>query len=158
MSLTSGRGRTAERVGARTGAGCAAARVVTIAAGSVDGVYYPIAGAISRITSDTRSLNIRATVESSGGSMANVQLMRAGEADFAFRQNDIAYYAFNRIGIEPFAGKPVKTMAGVFSVYPEAVHLVATHASGVKSVRDLKGKRVAFGTVGSATEQNALQV
>jgi len=49
-------------------------------------------------------------------------------------------------------------MAGVFSVYPEAVHLVATHASGVKSVRELKGKRVAFGPVGSATEQNALQV
>jgi uncharacterized protein len=133
-------------------------RVVTIAAGSVDGVYYPIAGAISRITSDSRSLNIRATVESSGGSLANVQLMRAGEADFAFLQNDVAYYAFNGITLEPFVGKPVKNMAGVFSVYPEAVHLVATHASGVKSVRDLKGKRVAFGPQGSATEQNALQV
>jgi TRAP transporter TAXI family solute receptor len=133
-------------------------RAVTIAAGSVDGVYYPIAGAISRITSDTRSLNIRATVESSGGSMSNVQLMRAGEADFAFLQNDIAYYAFNGIGLEPFVGKPVKSMAGVFSVYPEAVHIVATRASGVKSVRDLKGKRVAFGPLGSATEQNALQI
>jgi uncharacterized protein len=133
-------------------------RVVTIAAGSVDGVYYPIAGAISRITSDTRSLNIRATVESSGGSLANVQLMRAGEADFALLQNDVAYYAFNGITLEPFVGKPVKSMAGVFSVYPEAVHFIATHASGVKSVRDLKGKRVAFGPQGSATEQNALQV
>ena len=133
-------------------------RAVTIAAGSVDGVYYPIAGAISRITSETKSLNIRATVESSGGSLANVQLMRAGEADFAFLQNDIAYYAFNGIGLEPFVGKPVKSLVGVFSIYPEAVHLIATHASGVKSVRDLKGKRVAFGPQGSATEQNALQV
>jgi hypothetical protein len=133
-------------------------RVVTIAAGSVDGVYYPIAGAISRITSDTRSLNIRVTVESSGGSLANVQLMRAGEADFALLQNDVAYYAFNGITLEPFVGKPVKGMAGVFSVYPEAVHLIATHASGVKSVRDLRGKRVAFGPQGSATEQNGLQV
>jgi uncharacterized protein len=133
-------------------------RAVTIAAGSVDGVYYSIAGAISRITSDTKSLDIRATVASSGGSMANVQLIRAGEADFAFLQNDIAYYAFNGIELEPFVGKPVKSMAGVFSVYPQAVHLIATHASGVKSVRDLKGKRVAFGPVGSATEQNALQV
>jgi uncharacterized protein len=133
-------------------------RVVTIAAGSVDGVYYPIAGAISRIASDTRSLNIRATVESSGGSLENVQLMRAGEADFALLQNDVAYYAFNGITLEPFVGKPVKSMAGVFSVYPQAVHLIATHASGVKSVRDLKGKRVAFGPQGSATEQNALQV
>jgi uncharacterized protein len=133
-------------------------RVVTIAAGSVDGVYYPIAGAISRIASDTRSLNIRATVESSGGSLANVQLMRAGEADFALLQNDVAYYAFNGITLGPFVGKPVKSMAGVFSVYPEAVHLIATHGSGVKSVSDLKGKRVAFGPQGSATEQNALQV
>src|SRR4029450_4275069 len=112
-------------------------RFVTIAAGSVDGVYYPIAGAISRITSDTKSLNIRATVESSGGSMANVQLLRAGEADFAFLQNDIAYYAFNGITLEPFAGKPVKSMAGVFSVYPEVVHLIATHAPGVKAGREL---------------------
>ena len=114
-------------------------RVVTIAAGSVDGVYYPIAGAISRITSETKSLNIRTTVESSGGSLANVQLIRAGEADFALLQNDIAYYAFNGTWLESFAGKPVKSMAGVLSVYPEAVHLVATRASGVKSVRDLKG-------------------
>src|SRR5262245_18038419 len=133
-------------------------RVVTIAAGSVDGVYYPIAGAISRITSETKSLNIRATVESSGGSLANVKLMRAGEADFALLQNDVAYYAYNGVGLEPFVGKPVKSLVGVFSVYPEAVHLVATHASGVKSVRDLKGKRIAFGPKGSATEQNALQV
>jgi TRAP transporter TAXI family solute receptor len=133
-------------------------RVVTIAAGSVDGVYYPIAGAISRITSETKSLNIRATVESSGGSLANVKLMRAGEADFALLQNDVAYYAYNGVGLEPFVGKPVKSLVGVFSVYPEAVHLIATHASGVKSVGDLKGKRIAFGPKGSATEQNALQV
>src|SRR5215470_3802470 len=79
-------------------------RSVTIAAGSVDGVYYSIAGAISRITSDTKSLDIRATVASSGGSMANVQLILAGEADFAFLQNDIAYYAFNGIELEPFVG------------------------------------------------------
>src|SRR6266705_3417443 len=127
-------------------------RVVTIAAGSVDGVYYPIAGAISRIASDTRSLNIRATVESSGGSLSNVQLIRAGEADFAFLQNDIAYYAFNGTGLEPFAGKPVKSMAGVFSVYPSAVHIVATRASGVKSVRDLKGKRALISVGSSASD------
>src|SRR3989441_4894113 len=133
-------------------------RVVTIAAGEVDGVYYPIAGAISRITSEAKVLNLRATVESSGGSVANVQLIRSGEADFALLQNDIAYYAFNGIALGVFAGKPVKSMAGVFSVYPELVHIVVSQASGVKSVRDLKGKRVAFGPAGSGTEQNALQI
>jgi TRAP transporter TAXI family solute receptor len=133
-------------------------RVVTIASGAVDGVYYPIAGAISRITSEDKALNIRATVESSGGSVANVERLRSGEADFALLQNDIAYYAFNGITLHSFVGKPVKSMAGVFSVYPELVHIVVTHESGVKSARDLKGKRVALGSAGSATEQNALQI
>ena len=131
---------------------------VTIAAGAVDGVYYPIAGAMSRITGETGGLSVRATVEASGGAVANVELIRAGEADFALLQNDIAYYAFNGIALGAFAGKPVKSMAGVFSVYPEPVHIVVTQASGVKSVRELKGKRVALGPAGSGTEQNALQI
>jgi TRAP transporter TAXI family solute receptor len=133
-------------------------RALTIAAGSVDGVYYPIAGAISRITADARGLNIRATVQASAGSVANVQLLRSSEADFALIQNDIAYYAFNGVEPGPFAGKPVKGMAGVFSVYPELVHILATQASGVKSVHDLRSKRVALGPRGSGTEQNALQI
>jgi hypothetical protein len=132
-------------------------RHVTIASGAVDGVYYPIAGAISRITSEDKELNIRATVESSAGSIANVQLLRAGEVDFAILQNDVAYFAFNGVALPAFANKPVKRMAGVFSVYPELIHIVATQASGVKSAHDLKGKRVALGPRGSATEQNALQ-
>ena len=131
---------------------------VTIAAGAVDGVYYPIAGAMSRITGETGGLSVRATVEASGGAVANVELIRAGEADFALLQNDIAYYAYNGIALGAFAGKPVKSMAGVFSVYPEPVHIVVTQASGVKSVRELKGKRVALGPAGSGTEQNALQI
>jgi TRAP transporter TAXI family solute receptor len=131
---------------------------VTIAAGAVDGVYYPIAGAMSRITGETGGLSVRASVEASGGAVANVELIRSGEADFALLQNDIAYYAFNGIALGAFAGKPVKSMAGVFSVYPEPVHIVVTQASGVKSVRELKGKRVALGPAGSGTEQNALQI
>ena len=131
---------------------------VTIAAGAVDGVYYPIAGAMSRITGETGGLSVRATVEASGGAVANVELIRAGEADFALLQNDIAYYAYNGIALGAFAGKPVKSMAGVFSVYPEPVHIVVTQVSGVKSVRELKGKRVALGPAGSGTEQNALQI
>ena len=133
-------------------------RVVTIASGAVDGVYFPIAGLMSRIASDAKDLNVRAVVASSGGAIANVQLIRAGEADFALVQNDVAYYAFNGVALEAFVGKPVKSMAGVFTVYPELVHIVATQASGVKSIRDLKGKRVVLGPIGSGTEQNALQI
>jgi len=113
---------------------------------------------MSRITGETGGLSVRATVEASGGAVANVELIRSGEADFALLQNDIAYYAYNGIALGAFAGKPVKSMAGVFSVYPEPVHIVVTQASGVKSVRELKGKRVALGPAGSGTEQNALQI
>lgn len=133
-------------------------RVVTIASGGVDGVYFPIAGALSRIASDTKELNVRAVVESSGGAVANVQLIRRGEADFAVLQNDIAYYAFNGVGLDVFAGKPFKNMSGVFALYPELIHVVVTQTSGVKSVRDLKGKRVVLGPAGSGTEQNAIQI
>jgi TRAP transporter TAXI family solute receptor len=133
-------------------------RAVIMASGSVDGAYYPIAGAISRITSDSRDLNFLVAVESSAGSIANVQLLKSGEADFALLQNDVAYYAFNGITLDAFAGKPVKNMAGVFSVYPEIVHVITRRSADVRSIRDLKGKRVVLGAPGSGAEQNALQV
>jgi TRAP transporter TAXI family solute receptor len=132
-------------------------RLVTIASGWVVGVYFPLAGAMSRIVYNARDLNFRATVEATGASVANVQLIGAGEADFALLQNDIAFYAFNGSTLAPFQGKPVRSMGGIFAIYPELVHVVATRASGVKSLRDLKGKRVVLGPPGSGTEQNALQ-
>lgn len=132
-------------------------RLVTIASGWVVGVYYPLAGAMSSIAYNAKGLNIRATVEASGASVANALLIGAGDADFALLQNDIAFYAFNGATLPAFKGKPVKNMGGVFTIYPELVHVVATQASGVKSMRDVKGKRVVLGPQGSGTEQNALQ-
>lgn len=139
-------------------AGAQQRRLVTIASGWVVGVYYPLAGAMSRIAYNAKDLNIRATVESSGASVANAQLIGTGDADFALLQNDIAYYAFNGATLTAFRDKPVKNMGGIFTIYPELVHIVAAQASGVRSVKDLKGKRVVLGPQGSGTEQNALQV
>ncbi len=133
-------------------------RLVTIASGWVVGVYYPLAGAMSRIAYNAKDLNIRATVESSGASVANAQLLGTGDADFALLQNDIAFYAHSGTTLTAFTGKPVRNMGGIFTIYPELVQIVATQASGVKSVRDLKGKRVVLGPQGSGTEQNALQL
>ncbi|HMH51910.1 MAG TPA: TAXI family TRAP transporter solute-binding subunit [Candidatus Acidoferrum sp.] len=132
-------------------------RVVTIASGWVVGVYYPLAGAMSRIAYNAKDLKIRATVEATGASVANAQLIGTGEADFALLQNDIAFYAYNGIALDVFKGKPVKNMVGIFTIYPELVHVVASQASGAKSIRELKGKRVILGPPGSGTEQNALQ-
>jgi hypothetical protein len=133
-------------------------RLVTIASGWVVGVYYPLAGAISRIVYKAKDLNLRATVESSGASVANAQLIGSGDADFAILQNDIAYYAYTGETLPAFKGKPIKNMGGIFTIYPELVHLVATKASGIKSVKDLKGKKVVLGPTGSGTEINALQI
>jgi uncharacterized protein len=132
-------------------------RLVTIASGWVVGVYYPLAGAMSRIAYNAKDLNIRATVEASGASVANAQLIGTGDADFALLQNDIAYYAYNGATLGAFKDKAVKNMGGIFTIYPELVHVVATQASTVKTLRDLKGKRVVLGPQGSGTEQNALQ-
>jgi uncharacterized protein len=133
-------------------------RSVIMASGPVDGTYYPIAGAITRITSDASELKFLVAVDSSAGSIANVRLLKSGEADFALLQNRVAYYALNGITLDAFAGKPVKNMAGVFSVYPEIVHVIARRSADVRSIRDLKGKRVVLGAPGSGAEQNALQV
>ncbi len=133
-------------------------RLVTIASGWVVGVYYPLAGAMSRIVYKAKDLNLRATVESSGASVANAQLIGGGDADFALLQNDIAYYAYNGVTLSAFQGKPIKNMGGIFTIYPELVHAVATKASGIKSVKDLKGKKVVLGPQGSGTEANALQI
>jgi TRAP transporter TAXI family solute receptor len=132
-------------------------RLVTIASGWVVGVYYPLAGAMSRIAYNAKDLNIRATVEASGASVANAQLIGAGDADFALLQNDIAYYAYNGATLAAFKGKPVRNMGGIFTIYPELIHVVATQTSGIRSMKDIRGKRVVLGPQGSGTEQNALQ-
>lgn len=133
-------------------------QLVIIASGWVVGVYYPIAGVMSRIAYGARDLHIRAVVESSGASVANAQLVGAADADLALMQNDIAYYAVRGGPLPEFVGKPVTKLRGMFTIYPEPVHIVARHAAGVRSVPDLRGKRVVLGPPASGTEQNALQI
>jgi len=129
-------------------------RLVTIASGWVVGVYYPLAGAMSRII-HTKLPGVRATVESSGASVANAKLIGAGDADFAILQNDIAYYAYNG---QLMFDKPIKNMGGVFTLYPELIQIVARLDANIKSVKDLKGKRVSIGPLGSGTEANTIQI
>ena len=133
-------------------------RLVSIASGWVVGVYYPLAGAMSRIVYKVKDLNLRATVESSGASVANAQLIGTGDADFALLQNDIAFYAYNGVTLSAFKDKPIKNMGAIFTIYPELVHVVATKASGIKTVKELRGRRVVLGPQGSGTEANALQI
>ncbi|KIX15367.1 TAXI family TRAP transporter solute-binding subunit [Dethiosulfatarculus sandiegensis] len=135
----------------------AARRFVSIASGWVAGAYYPMAGAISRIAwKHLKEKNIKVTAESSGASVANAKLIGAGDTDLAILQNDIANYA-NK-GMKPMFQKPIKSLLGVCTLFPEHVQLIASAKSGINSVADLKGKRVAIGPVGSGTAENVKQI
>ena len=127
---------------------------VTIGSGSVTGVYYPTAGAISKIVNKRKSEHgIRATVESTGGSAYNVNAMSIGELDMGVVQSDVGFRAYNGVG--DFEGKAVSKLRSVFSLHPEPFHIVASGASGIKTFADLKGKRVNIGNPGSGQRSSA---
>lgn len=132
-----------------------ARKFVSIASGWVVGVYFPLAGALSRIAHE-KLPDIKITVESSGASVANAKLIASGDADLAILQNDIAFYAYQ--GTKPMFDKAVPNIRGVAALYPEHCQIHARKDAKIASVRDLKGKKVAVGPLGSGTEANAMQI
>ncbi len=129
---------------------------VTIGTGGITGVYYPTGGAIAKIVNMKRKeYGIRATVESTGGSVFNVNAIMAGDLEFGVVQSDRQYQAV--MGLAEWKDKgPQKDLRAVFSIHPESVTLLAAEASGVKTIADLKGKRVNIGNPGSGQRQNAI--
>ncbi len=127
---------------------------VTIGTGGVTGVYYPTGGAICRLVNKARKRHkIRCSVESTGGSVYNINTIRAGELDMGVAQSDWQYHAYNGTGKKSFieAG-PFKELRAVFSVHAEPVTIIARKDSGIRNVKDLVGKRVNIGNPGSGTE------
>ena len=128
---------------------------VSIASGGTGGTYYPLAGAMAAIWNDgVKGMN--AAAQTTGASVANVNLLREGKADIIFVQNDIAYYAVN--GLELFKDKAFPDMKGMAILYPETCQLIVLADSGIKDVAGLKGKKVAVGAAGSGVEANARQI
>lgn len=122
---------------------------VTIGTGGVTGVYYPTGGAICRLVNKTRKEHgIRCSVESTGGSVYNLNTIKAGELDMGVAQSDWQYHAYN--GTSKFKEQgPNKDLRAVFSVHPEPFTMVARADSGIKNIMDIKGKRVNIGNPGS---------
>ncbi|MCG8472413.1 MAG: TAXI family TRAP transporter solute-binding subunit [Desulfobacterales bacterium] len=128
---------------------------ITIGTGGITGVYYPTGGAIARIVNKKREeYGIRATVESTGGSVFNVNAIMAGDLEFGIVQSDRQFQAVN--GLKEWEYKPQKDLRAVFSIHPESVTLLAAVDSGIKSISDLKGKRVNIGNPGSGQRGNAI--
>jgi len=128
---------------------------LNIGTGGTAGTYYPLGGAIAEILNSKLS-NVNATAVSTGGSVANINMLKENSVQIAFVQNDVAYYAYN--GIEFFAGKKFTGMKALCSLYPETVQIVTLKNKGIKTIYDLKGKRVAVGAAGSGVEVNARQI
>jgi len=126
-------------------------RFVTIGTGGVTGVYYPTGGAICRLVNKNRKEHgIRCSVESTGGSVYNVNTILAGELDMGVAQSDVQFNAYNGSGSYADKG-PAKELRAVFSVHPEPVTILARRDSGITHIDQLKGKRFNIGNPGSGT-------
>ena len=131
-------------------------RFATIGTGGITGVYYPTGGAISKMINKKRKIyGVRCTVESTAGSVFNVNAVMSGDLDFGIVQSDRQYQAVNGKAEWKEAG-PQKDLRAIFSIHPEAVTLVAAQDAGIKSINDLRGKRVNIGNPGSGQRQNAI--
>jgi len=122
---------------------------ITIGTGGVTGVYYPTGGSICRLVNKyKKETNVRCSVESTGGSVYNINAIRAGELQMGIAQSDWQYHAYKGDSKFTKAG-PFKDLRAVFSVHPEPFTVVARADSGIKNFDDLKGKRVNIGNPGS---------
>ncbi len=132
-------------------------KFLTIGTGGVTGVYYPTGGAISRmINKKFSSYGIKATVESTAGSVYNINSVLSGELDFGIAQSDRQYLAY--YGKSKEWTTPQKELRSVFSIYPESITLIATEKSGIKTVDDIKGKHINLGPAGSGNLVNAQDI
>ncbi|ABO51715.1 TRAP transporter solute receptor, TAXI family [Desulforamulus reducens MI-1] len=139
----------------KTGDTAGEKKFFNIATGGTAGVYYPLGGAIAEIINKNIS-GANATAQSTGASVANVNMLTEGNVQIAFVQNDIAYYATN--GTEMFKDKKVDGLKCLATIYPETVQLVTLEGKGIKSVADLKGKKIAVGAAGSSVTGNSRHV
>ncbi|MCC8194574.1 MAG: TAXI family TRAP transporter solute-binding subunit [Deltaproteobacteria bacterium] len=128
-----------------------AATYINIATGPTGGVWYPIGSAITKVWGDNIK-DMQASAQSTGGTRNNIQLLESGDAEVCMADG-LFYDAFN--GLRSYEGKPQKFLRGIAPMYPEVFHFLAAKGSGIKTLQDLKGKRVAVGAVGGSVSITA---
>ncbi|HYC65849.1 MAG TPA: TAXI family TRAP transporter solute-binding subunit [Reyranellaceae bacterium] len=125
-------------------------KFVTVGTGGVTGVYYAVGGAVCRLMNKDRAkTGIRCSVESTGGSVFNVNAITTGEQEFGMAQSDVQFNATK--GMAQFKDKPAADLRAVFSVHPEPFTVLARKEAGVTKFEDFKGKRFNIGNPGSGT-------
>lgn len=129
-------------------------KFISILTGGTGGTYYPLGGSFANIIKD--ATGIESNAETTGASAENMQSLKDGNGEIAFTQTDIASYA--KDGKLMFEGNAVDNVSAIGTLYPETIQIVTTEKSGIKSVEDLKGKKVSVGAPGSGTAANAEQI
>jgi len=123
-------------------------KFVTIGTGGVTGVYYAAGGAICRLMNKDRAQHgIRCSVESTGGSVYNINTIKAGELDFGVAQSDVQFNAVK--GLAQFKDGAVSDLRAVFALHPEPLTVLARKEAGITKFEDFKGKRFNVGNPGS---------
>jgi len=130
-------------------AAIAQSKFITIGTGGQTGVYYVVGGSICRLVNrGTGDHGIKCT-HTTGGSVANLNGIRAGDLDMGVAQSDWQYHAYNGTAPDKFPDGAFRNLRAVFSVHPEPFTVVARADSGIRKFADLKGKRVNVGNPGS---------
>ncbi|WP_414475761.1 TAXI family TRAP transporter solute-binding subunit [Microvirga sp. M2] len=119
-----------------------------IGTGGTAGTYYPIGGLIANAVSNPPQLVL--TAQASNGSVANINSIMSGALESGFTQADVAAWAYAGTGLFDGKGK-MEDLRLIATLYPESIHLVAAKSANIKSVSDLKGKRVSLDEPGSGT-------
>jgi hypothetical protein len=127
------------------------AMYLNIGTGGTSGTYYPLGGAFSEIWNNNVP-NVNVTTQSTGGSVANINLLYDKKIEVALAQNDLAYYAYE--GTDMFEGTEFKGLRALATLFDEPIQIFSTDMS-VNSMEDIKGKKVSVGSIGSGGEKSA---
>lgn len=128
---------------------------ITIGTGGVTGTYYPTGGAICRFVNQyKKESKIRCSVESTDGSLYNLNTLKNGELDFGIVQSDIVYQASKGEGA--FKDAKFPKLRSVMAIYPELLTLVTKKDANINKLLDIKDKRINLGNSGSGNETTAL--
>ena len=128
---------------------------INIATATTGGVYYPLGNAMAQMFNQ-KIPGIKVSAQATAGTPQNILLMQKKEAEVAFAQNGVAFYAFN--GKEMFKDKPTKFLRGITNLYPNVMHIVVNANSDIKSIKQFEGKKFVPGAIGSATEINSKEI
>jgi TRAP transporter TAXI family solute receptor len=135
------------------GSGGSAPVFVTILTGNTSGIYYPLGVGLSQLVR-TAVPEANVAVQATAASAENLQLLQAGRGEVGFTLGDVLADAWEGRAEAGFT-TPLTRLRAIAAIYPNYIHLVASAASGVRTMGDLRGKRVSVGAPGSGTELNA---